>query len=128
MVSQWAMSRTSYDHLCGLGWSCRSLGISFTVCEWSIRGRNLEDSARGSREVRAPDGRTTLAWAALLGGGGRLFRSRNGERSTESKPRFFSDILWLEGNLHTVKKDFYSFICCCLPSNPLRQEDLLKVY
>jgi hypothetical protein len=47
----------------------------------------------------SPDGTTALldgipivAWAALLGGGG-LFRPRNGERNTERKPRFFSDIL-----------------------------------
>jgi hypothetical protein len=105
------MSRTSNNHLCGLGvfWSGRWSGLSFTVCEWLIRGRNLEGSARCSALV---DGIATLAWAALLGGGGRPFRTRNGESSTEGKPRFCSGILWSDCSLHTrVKKSVQSGMC-----------------
>jgi hypothetical protein len=55
--------------------------------------------------VGAADGMPALldgiSWAALLGDGGRPFRTRNGERSTERQPHFFSDILWSDCNLHT---------------------------
>jgi hypothetical protein len=59
------------------------------------------------------DGIATVAWAALLGDGGRLFRTRNEDRSTERKPRFFSDILWLDRK--TVSSFIILFVCC-LPS------------
>jgi len=76
-----------------------------------MRGRSLEEPARGSGEVGADDmlappllkSMSSLAWASLLGGGGRPFRTRNGGDSTERNPCFFPcpfpDIV-VGGSLH----------------------------
>ena len=90
------MSKTDDDHLCGLCvfWSGWWFELSFT--------RSLEEPARGSGEVGTSESAllenmSTLAWAALLGDGGRLLKTRNGENSAERKwcffPCFFSDIV-----------------------------------
>ena len=51
-VIGWAILKIDNSHLCGI-FSARLLGLQFTDCEWSMRGRNLEEPARGSGEVGA---------------------------------------------------------------------------
>jgi hypothetical protein len=106
------------DHLCGLGifWSGRFLGLSFTVCEWSTIGRNLEEPARGFVELGASDGvlaqlegMATPTWTALSGDGRRFLRTRKKEESAERIRLFFCrfDVLMLVG-LKFIEVEFKS--------------------
>jgi hypothetical protein len=78
MLSQSAISRIDDDDLGGLNvfWSRCWLGLSSIVREWSMAGRILEEPARDSGEVGAPDDMVWLAdipaWTTSLGDGGWL--------------------------------------------------------
>ena len=71
------MSKIDDADLGGLGvfWSGRRLGLSLIVCEWSMRGRTLEEPVCDSGEVGTPDSMLALqvegmadipAWTGFL--------------------------------------------------------------